>query len=292
MVAPTFDCMTQQGARWTVDQVLALAPDAASRETPGRLGAAGPWSGVGSSGVRDSDGWTVWGLCRDGSSSEPYRTVVTVGDGSGPVYRCDCQGPGLPCEHALGLLLLWTGGDGAVPEGDAPAWARRWLAEVQEGSARRRKRRREGQEPTAGPHHAGGPRATGAAWRRAEERAGRITAGVTDLEQRLTDLLRGGLAGAEQPGYALWEETAARMVDAQAPGLATRVRELGTIPGGVVVKLKERHSKQLHVLRDTEDLCRGRDKPAVSHAYNRGGTEGVAGWLGAQSEQRLGGVLT
>ncbi|MBU6532679.1 SWIM zinc finger family protein [Streptomyces mayonensis] len=245
--------MTQQGARWTVDQVLALAPDAASRQAAGRLGAAGPWSGVGSSGVEDSDGWTAWGLCRDGSGSEPYRTVVTVGDGSGPVYRCDCQGRGLPCEHALGLLLLWTGGDGAVPEGDAPAWARRWLAEVQEGSARRRKERRERrerQEPTAGPHHAVGPGATEAAWRRAEERAGRITAGVTDLEQRLTDLLRGGLAGAEQPGYALWEETAARMVDAQAPGLASRVRELGTIPAsgpGWPVRLLE-ECALLHLL--------------------------------------------
>ncbi len=51
------------------------------------------------------------------------------------------------------------------------------------------------------------------------------------MEQRLADLLRGGLAAAEQRGYGLWEETAARMVDAQAPGLAGRVRELGSIPG-------------------------------------------------------------
>ncbi|MGV9645779.1 SWIM zinc finger family protein, partial [Streptomyces sp. NPDC003514] len=58
----------------------------------------------------------------------------------------------------------------------------------------------------------------------------RVTAGATELEQRLADLLRGGLAGAEQAGYGLWEETAARMVDAQAPGLAARVRELGAIP--------------------------------------------------------------
>ncbi|MBW5487150.1 SWIM zinc finger family protein, partial [Streptomyces bambusae] len=66
--------------------------------------------------------------------------------------------------------------------------------------------------------------------KRAERRAARIGAGVSELEQRLADLLRGGLAGQEQAGYALWEETAARMVDAQAPGLAGRVRELGTIP--------------------------------------------------------------
>ncbi len=48
------------------------------------------------------------------------------------------------------------------------------------------------------------------------------------LEQRLADLSRGGLTGTEQAGYGLWEETAARMVDAQASGLASRVRELGS----------------------------------------------------------------
>ncbi|MFJ3813513.1 SWIM zinc finger family protein [Streptomyces sp. NPDC090056] len=93
----------------------------------------------------------------------------------------------------------------------------------------------------AGPGAVGpgavGPGAVGevadpeAARRRAERRVARITSGARELEQRLTDLLRGGLAAAGQSGYGLWEETAARMVDAQAPGLAGRVRELGAIPG-------------------------------------------------------------
>ena len=58
-----------------------------------------------------------------------------------------------------------------------------------------------------------------------------MTAGAAELEQRLTDLLRGGIAGADRAGYASWYETAARMVDAQAPGLASRVRELGAVAG-------------------------------------------------------------
>ncbi|WP_411071459.1 SWIM zinc finger family protein [Streptomyces sp. cmx-4-25] len=77
----------------------------------------------------------------------------------------------------------------------------------------------------------GGPADPVAARRRAERRAARITSGARELEQRLTDLLRGGLAAAGRTGHGLWEETAARMVDAQAPGLAGRVRELGAIPG-------------------------------------------------------------
>jgi hypothetical protein len=208
--------MTQQGVRWTADQVLALAPDAASRKAGSKLGAAGPWSEAGS-----SDEGTVWGLCK-GSGSKPYQTVIDIADAAGPAYKCSCPSRKFPCKHALGLLLLWAGGEGAVPPGRAPDWAEQWM----EG---RRQRAREKQ--AAGAAGAtGGAGDPEAARRRAERRAARITAGTTELEQRLADLLRGGLAGAEQAGYGMWEETAARMVDAQAPGLAGRVRELGSIP--------------------------------------------------------------
>ncbi|MFC8442342.1 hypothetical protein ACFUJT_29760 [Streptomyces griseoincarnatus] len=73
------------------------------------------------------------------------------------------------------------------------------------------------------------PTVSPAARRRAERRAERVTAGAAELERRLADLLRGGLISAGQSGPDLWEETAARMVDAQAPGLANRVRDLGAL---------------------------------------------------------------
>ncbi|MBW8820225.1 MAG: SWIM zinc finger family protein, partial [Streptomyces sp.] len=208
--------MTQQGVRWTADQVLALAPDASSRKAGSKLGAAGPWSEAGS-----SDEGTVWGLCK-GSGSKPYQTVIDIADATGPAYKCSCPSRKFPCKHALGLLLLWAGGEGAVPPGPPPDWAEQWT----EGRRQRAQEKR-----TAGAAgSAAGSVDPEAARRRAERRAVRITAGATELEQRLTDLLRGGLAGAEQAGYGMWEETAARMVDAQAPGLAARVRELGAIP--------------------------------------------------------------
>ncbi|MFD5267092.1 SWIM zinc finger family protein [Streptomyces sp. NPDC058335] len=231
--------MTQLGVRWTADQVLALAPDVASRKAGSKLGAAGPWSETGS-----SDEGAVWGLCR-GSGSGPYRTIIDVADASGPAYTCSCPSRRSPCKHALGLLLLWSGGEGSVParaEGQAPDWADRWLA-VRRGRTQ--------EERGAGARGSGaGSADPEAARRRAERRAERITAGATELEQRLADLLRSGLATAEQAGYGLWEETAARMVDAQAPGLAARVRELGAIPGsgpGWPVRLLEECSL-LHLL--------------------------------------------
>ncbi|MCD9873427.1 SWIM zinc finger family protein [Streptomyces guryensis] len=228
--------MTQQGVRWSADQVLALAPDVASRKAGSRLGAAGPWSGAGS-----SDEGAVWGLCK-GSGSKPYRTVVDIADAAAPAYRCSCPSRKFPCKHALGLLLLWAGGDGVLPSGQAPDWAEQWI----EG-----RRQRGEQKRTAGASHSSsGSGDPEAARRRAERRAERITAGATELEQRLADLLRGGLASAEQAGYGLWEETAARMVDAQAPGLAARVRELGAIPSsgpGWPVRLLE-ECALLHLL--------------------------------------------
>ncbi|MHC3468300.1 SWIM zinc finger family protein [Streptomyces sp. 7R007] len=236
--------MTQQGVRWTADQVLALAPDDASRKAGSKLGAAGPWSEAGS-----SDEGTVWGLCK-GSGSKPYQTVIDMADASGPAYKCSCPSRKFPCKHALGLLLLWAGGDGAVPTGQAPDWAEQWLA-----GRRRRAQEKKGEEAASAP----GSADPEAARRRAERRAERITAGATELEQRLADLLRGGLAAAEGAGYGLWEETAARMVDAQAPGLATRVRELGSIPAsgpGWPVRLLE-ECALLHLL-DQGWLRRGR----------------------------------
>ncbi|EPH42423.1 SWIM zinc finger family protein [Streptomyces aurantiacus] len=212
--------MTQQGVRWTADQVLALAPDASSQKAGSKLGIAGPWSRAGSSGEG-----AVWGLCK-GSGSKPYQTVIDIADVAGPAYKCSCPSRKFPCKHALGLLLLWSGeedGRAAVPDGEAPPdWAREWL------DARRDKAETKRNAPAAGPAASTGP---DAARKRAERRAERVTAGATELERRLSDLLRGGMAAAEQAGYGLWEETAARMVDAQAPGLAARVRELGAVPG-------------------------------------------------------------
>ncbi|MFF4981519.1 SWIM zinc finger family protein [Streptomyces sp. NPDC001046] len=228
--------MTQQGVRWTAEQVLALAPDAASRKAGSKLATAGPWSEAGSAGEG-----AVWGLCK-GSGSKPYQTVVDLADASGPAYKCSCPSRKFPCKHALGLLLLWAGGDGAVPAGEPPEWAAQWTA-----ARRRRAEEKKDGDGTGAPSGSADPEA---ARRRAERRAERVTAGATELEQRLADLLRGGLASAEQAGYRLWEETAARMVDAQAQGLAARVRELGAIPStgpGWPVRLLE-ECALLHLL--------------------------------------------
>ncbi|MET8977780.1 SWIM zinc finger family protein [Streptomyces sp. NPDC004539] len=203
--------MTQQGVRRSADQVLSLAPDDASREAGSELAEAGRWSGAGC-----SEEGVVWGVYEGGGA--PLRTVADLSGAEGPAYACACPNGRPPCEHGVGLLLLWAEGNAVVREGAAPEWVRELTEEAgaREGGGTGREK--------------GAPADPEAARRRAERRAARITAGVVELEQRLGDLVRSGLASAEREGYGLWEETAARMVDAQAPGLAARVRELGAIP--------------------------------------------------------------
>ncbi|MBM4794006.1 SWIM zinc finger family protein [Streptomyces sioyaensis] len=218
--------MNPQGERWTTDQVLALAPGEASRKAGGKLAAPEPWSETG------ADEAALWGQCK-GSGKQPYRTVVDL---NGPAFTCSCPSRKFPCKHALGLLLLWAGGgDRAVAAGEPASWAVEWLAG---------RRERAGRPAGAAPGGGAGSRAPAApeaAERRAARRMQRIGAGAVELEQRLEDLLHSGLASAGRAGGGdsppggsgsaggSWDETAARMVDAQAPGLAARVRELGSV---------------------------------------------------------------
>ncbi|MGW4897902.1 SWIM zinc finger family protein [Kitasatospora sp. NPDC004240] len=193
--------------RWSTEHVLSLAPDAASQKAAGKLSSPTPWSGTG------TDGTALWGECK-GSGSTPYRTVIEL---TTPAYRCSCPSRKFPCKHALGLLLLWSGAADAVPDGAEPAdWAADWLKERQDRAEQAVERRTARAEAAAADPDA--------ARRRAEKRYARVAAGAGELRLRLADRIRQGLA--DQGTASPWEEVAARMVDAQAPGLAARVREL------------------------------------------------------------------
>ncbi|WP_459642805.1 SWIM zinc finger family protein [Kineococcus sp. NUM-3379] len=199
--------------RWAPEQVLALAPDAPSAAAARRLAAPSPWSATGAS----SEPAAVWGLCA-GSGATPYQTVVDLG---GPAYRCSCPSRKFPCKHALALLLLWAAG--GVPDADAPAdFAASWLAE-RAGRAER------AQQARAGAEQAWTEAERAGAEKRARQRAGRIGAGVADLERWLRDRVRAGLAGADRGGYGEVDAVAARLVDAQAPALAGSVRRLAGV---------------------------------------------------------------
>jgi hypothetical protein len=66
--------------------------------------------------------------------------------------------------------------------------------------------------------------------KRAERRTQRIRAGMDELERWLADLVRDGLAELPSRPRASFDQMAARLVDAQAPGLGRLVRELAYLP--------------------------------------------------------------
>jgi hypothetical protein len=65
-----------------------------------------------------------------------------------------------------------------------------------------------------------------AAARRAALRADRVAGGLDELDRWLHDRIRSGLGGLEHAGYAEIDRIAARMVDAQAPGVASLLRSI------------------------------------------------------------------
>ena len=194
--------------------MLALAPDPGSATAGRKLAAPGPWAQTGTA----ADPAAVWGLCA-GSGKTPYATVVDL---TGPAYRCSCPSRKFPCKHALGLLLLWSAG--SVPAGEVPDWAGSWLASRAERAAAPA-------APASAPT-GDAPADPAAAARRAAQRAERMAGGIAELDTWLTDQVRGGLAGLERSGYRPFETVAARMVDAQVPGLAGRLRALRSVVAG------------------------------------------------------------
>jgi len=63
-----------------------------------------------------------------------------------------------------------------------------------------------------------------------EQREARVASGLAELDRWLCDQVRQGLAASQQAGYRHWDDIAARMVDAQAGGLAERLRALAAVP--------------------------------------------------------------
>lgn len=198
--------------RWSADQVLSLAPDAAAQRAARALAGDQSWCEAGLS-LGDDLPPTLWGLCQ-GSGAQPYQTCVDLTE---PAYQCTCPSRKFPCKHTLSMLLRWAAG--SVPEAPAPAWVRQWQASRADRVSRAAARQEVARAGGNGTGRAASEKAT-------LRRAGRVAAGLAELDQWLADQIRGGLAGVSRLGYAHWDAMAARLIDAQAPGAARLVRNL------------------------------------------------------------------
>lgn len=191
---------------WSTERIEQLAPDASSAQAGLGLAKPARWRTLGQA------DHVIWGECQ-GSGANPYQVRVALADAG---YRCTCPSRKQPCKHTLGLLYLYAGG-ASFPESAPPAFVEEWLA----NRAKRAdaKAARESQPSV--------PVDPEAQVRRQEKRESRITLGLDQLQAWMSDIMTQGLANARTQPSGFWAQMASRLVDAQAPGLANRVRDMG-----------------------------------------------------------------
>ena len=216
------------GSAWTAERVLAMALDPSSARAGQGLAAPKWWSKLGQAAN------LVWGECQ-GSGRKPYQTRIAPDD---PAYSCSCPSRTFPCKHALGLMLLWADPASTIVVADPPAWVVTW--------AESRARKAEAPRSASGA----APGDIAAKLKREAARLSKVAAGLDDLDLWLGDLVRSGFVALGTRPKNLWDEQARRMVDAQCPGVARRLRQIDAMSlagAGWQTALLDRLA-QLHLL--------------------------------------------
>lgn len=173
---------------------------------------SGAWTELG------TDGKTAWGAIK-GSAREPYFVCIDLNDPKLP-SKCTCPSRKFPCKHAVGLALKAIADLGGFPTAEPPESVKTW-------SANREKRAKKSDDAPATPEKAAAKAKSQK--KTADARASKVAAGMADLQLRLRDIVRQGLTDDRWYRYATWDEMARRMVDAQAGGVASRLRSLGSL---------------------------------------------------------------
>ena len=199
-------------SRLSAEQVRALAPDAASLKAGQSLADVRHWPSLG------ADEALLWGECK-GSGKEPYKTSVALADIG---YSCTCPSHKFPCKHVLAIMLLAATSPAKLTQGAPPAWVVAWTE--------KRAARKPSAAKSAAPKTDDATRQKDAA-KRAVKREKLAETGLDALERWLNDFTRLGLAAAQSLPKTFWDEQAARMVDAQLPGVARMIREMAVLPG-------------------------------------------------------------
>lgn len=193
--------------RLTLDQVTALAPDPQSVKAGQKLATPGSWPHLGENGAD-----VIWGECK-GSGRTPYQTRVDL---TGPAYKCSCPSRKFPCKHVLGLLMIHAEHTQVFKTAAPPDWVSEWLDNRQ----KRTSKTKQNKSPLADPAMQA---------KREEKREKRVAQGLEKLNLWLEDLIRSGIGQLQNKPYGYWDAMAARLVDAQAPGVARQIRELANV---------------------------------------------------------------
>jgi hypothetical protein len=196
------------GVMWSAEQILALAPDAASAKNGQGLARTNKWLTLGQSEN------ALWGECQ-GSGKNPYQTSMDLSE---PAFKCSCPSRKFPCKHGLGLFLLFAAQPGSFSSGNPPPFCAEWLEKRTAKKTLKETKPKLTEEEKRTREQAKA--------KRGEERGKKVAEGLRELELWLRDLARQGLAVAQSKPASYWDNIAKRMIDAQAPGVARLLREL------------------------------------------------------------------
>lgn len=190
----------------TEEQVLALAPDPSSAKSGKDLANPKKWVS------KAFNEKALWGECQ-GSGSSPYRTQVDLGN---IAFKCSCPSRKFPCKHGIGLMLLFVRQPDAFALADMPAWVTDWIGKREQKSEQKTEDKPKEIDKAAQA-------------KRAEKREKKVQEGILELQLWIKDLFRNGLMQIPEQSYNFYQTMAARLVDAQAPGLSAMVKALGEI---------------------------------------------------------------
>jgi len=206
----------------TRSAIEAMAPDQSALTAASSLLKPAKWP------VRARSGGLIWGECQ-GSGANPYRVVADTDEHGS---KCTCPSRKFPCKHALALMWLFVDDGATFQDADIPAWVNDWMG-----------RRRKGGAPAASgeakslnsardamadapPDPKATARKQAAAGKRAQDTRRSVRAATEDLDGWIEDQLRTGLSGFLNELGERCRRIAARLVDAKAGALASRIDEM------------------------------------------------------------------
>ncbi|MGI9415768.1 MAG: SWIM zinc finger family protein, partial [Hyphomicrobiales bacterium] len=207
----------------TLSIVEALAPDQSSLKGAAQQMKPAKWplrAGDASSGL-------IWGECQ-GSGANPYRVMADTGDQG---YKCTCPSRKFPCKHVLALMWMYAEDAGAFGQAEVPDWVSDWVGRRRKtGTAAKAKDTGADKGLVAAVKAAPDPkteaRRKAAAEKRVLETRSSVRAATEDMEQWIADQLRTGLGGFLGELNDRCRRIAARLVDAKAAALASRIDEM------------------------------------------------------------------
>ncbi len=189
---------------FTEDSIKQLSPDDASTKAGLQLATTAKWVNAH---IHER---ALWGECQ-GSGKNPYFTQIDL---ENIAFKCSCPSRKFPCKHGLGLLFLYAKKpDYFQAETDLHEKVEEWLGKRQE---RAETKVQKAEKPVD----------EAAQQKRVLQREKKVEDGLEELSLWMKDIIRTGIQNIPQNHYDVFRNITARMVDAQAGGIAGLLRNM------------------------------------------------------------------